>query len=78
MAERIEVVRGAAILRYGSSGAGGVVNVIDGRIPSEHPENDFSASLHGAYTTVDRGYTIAGSTDFSVTDNMSPISITAA
>jgi len=70
VAERIEVVRGAAILRYGSSGAGGVVNVIDGRIPSEHPENDFSASLHGAYTTVDRGYTIAGSTDFSVTDNI--------
>ena len=32
-AERIEVIRGAGTLLYGSSGAGGVVNVIDGRIP---------------------------------------------
>lgn len=32
-AERIEVLRGPAALLYGSSAIGGVVNVIDGRIP---------------------------------------------
>jgi len=36
-AKRIEVVRGAGTLIYGSSAIGGVVNVIDGRIPEELP-----------------------------------------
>ena len=36
-AERIEVLRGPATLLYGSSAVGGVVNVIDGRIPEEVP-----------------------------------------
>ena len=38
-AERIEVLRGPAALVYGSSAIGGVVNVIDRRIPREEPEN---------------------------------------
>jgi iron complex outermembrane receptor protein len=38
-AERIEVLRGPAALIYGSSAIGGVVNVIDRRIPREEPEN---------------------------------------
>jgi iron complex outermembrane receptor protein len=37
-AERIEVVRGPATLLYGSSAIGGVVNVLDGRVPQERPE----------------------------------------
>ena len=32
-AERIEILRGPATLLYGSSASGGVVNVIDSRIP---------------------------------------------
>lgn len=36
-AERIEVLRGPATLLYGSSAVGGVVNVIDNRIPDELP-----------------------------------------
>lgn len=39
-AEQIEVLRGPATLLYGSTAIGGVVNVIDGRIPEskqEHP-----------------------------------------
>lgn len=35
LAKRIEVVRGPATLLYGSNAVGGVVNVIDNRIPSE-------------------------------------------
>jgi iron complex outermembrane recepter protein len=34
-AERIEVLRGPATLLYGSSAIGGVVNVLDGRIPEQ-------------------------------------------
>ncbi|MBB3167127.1 TonB-dependent receptor [Simiduia aestuariiviva] len=35
LAERIEVLRGPATLRYGNDAIGGVVNVIDNRIPDE-------------------------------------------
>ena len=37
-AEQIEVVRGPATLLYGSTAIGGVVNVIDGRIPESKAE----------------------------------------
>lgn len=39
--ERIEVLRGPAALLYGSQAIGGVVNVIDKRIPIAVPENGF-------------------------------------
>jgi iron complex outermembrane recepter protein len=38
-AERIEVLRGPSALLYGSSAIGGVVNVIDTRIPRRLPKN---------------------------------------
>ncbi|WNO54473.1 TonB-dependent receptor [Stakelama saccharophila] len=41
-ADRIEVLRGPSALLYGSSAIGGVVNVIDSRIPRKMPE----APLH--------------------------------
>lgn len=39
MAERIEIVRGPASLLYGSGAIGGVVNVIDAKIPERVPES---------------------------------------
>lgn len=36
--ERVEVVRGPAALLYGPNGVGGVVNVLDGRIPEQRVE----------------------------------------
>ncbi len=36
--DRVEVVRGPASLRYGPNGVGGVVNVLDGRIPETKVE----------------------------------------
>ncbi|GGY85723.1 ligand-gated channel [Cellvibrio zantedeschiae] len=39
LANKIEVLRGPAALRYGSGAIGGVVNVLDNRIPSELPES---------------------------------------
>lgn len=38
LAERIEVVRGPATLLYGNGAIGGVVNVIDNRIPTQVPQ----------------------------------------
>ncbi len=44
-AERIEILRGPATLLYGSSAAGGVVNVIDSRIPETMREQPLSGAL---------------------------------
>ncbi|MCC2977104.1 TonB-dependent receptor [Sphingomonas sp. PL-96] len=41
LAERIEVLRGPSALLFGSSAVGGVVNVVDSRIPRTLPENGY-------------------------------------
>ena len=43
LAERIEVLRGPATLRYGNGAIGCVVNVIDNRIPDELPDETTGA-----------------------------------
>ncbi|MEE4210143.1 MAG: TonB-dependent receptor plug domain-containing protein, partial [Parvularcula sp.] len=59
-AERIEVVRGSGLLRYGNSAAGGVVNVLDGRIPTAVPEDGLDVSARAAYGTVDESTELSG------------------
>ncbi len=49
LAERIEVLRGPSALLFGSSAVGGVVNVIDTRIPRRLPENGFKLNAIGTY-----------------------------
>jgi len=63
-AERIEVLRGASLLRYGSSGSGGIINVIDGRIPTELPDGGVDGALRIGASSVDSGREAAGSLDF--------------
>ena len=46
-AERIEVLRGPAALLFGSSAIGGVVNVIDSRIPRSEPERPLHFDVIG-------------------------------
>ncbi|MFC3051384.1 TonB-dependent receptor [Kordiimonas pumila] len=60
MAERIEILRGTAMLMYGSSAAGGVVNVIDGRIPTSVPENGVEGAIRYGHTTVNNGDEVSG------------------
>ena len=60
MAEKIEIVRGAATLLYGSSAAGGVVNVFSGKIPSTLPEGGVDGALRVGGSTVDEGIEAAG------------------
>src|SRR5688500_11516562 len=50
-AQMIEVIRGAATLRYGSQAIGGVINAINNRIPSRLPDEPLAAELTGLYGT---------------------------
>lgn len=50
-AQSIEVVRGAATLRYGSQAIGGVVNTINNRVPMELPKQPFTGEAAGTYGT---------------------------
>jgi iron complex outermembrane receptor protein len=54
-ADRVEIIRGPAVLRYGSQAIGGVVDVSNGRIPDAMPDGGFSAVLKGGLNSVDRG-----------------------
>ncbi|NKF23819.1 TonB-dependent receptor [Solimonas marina] len=54
-AQRIEVVRGAGTLRYGSQALGGVVNSINNRIPTSLPDLSFSGDVTGSLDSVDNG-----------------------
>ena len=69
-AERIEVLRGPSALAYGGSAIGGIVNVIDERIPSK-----FEAGVHGralaTYSSVDDGRQVSGALKAGVTDGVS-------
>ncbi len=59
-ADRIEVIRGPATLRWGSQAIGGVVNADNNRIPTRRIEDGFNARFQGARTTVDNGYESQG------------------
>ncbi len=50
-AQRIEVIRGAATLRYGSQAIGGVINAINNRVPARLPDEPVAAELTGLYGT---------------------------
>ena len=50
-AERIEVLRGPSALLFGSSAIGGVVNVVDTRIPRHLPENSVGVTALAGYAT---------------------------
>ncbi|MEP6343016.1 MAG: TonB-dependent receptor [Maricaulaceae bacterium] len=69
-AERIEVLRGASLLRYGSSGSGGIINVLDGRIPDSVPEDGLDGAVRFGASSVDTGQEAAASLDWGVTDNI--------
>ncbi len=65
-AERIEIVRGTSMLLYGSSAAGGVVNVFNGRIPTELPEDGVDGALRIGRSTVDNGVEASGGFDLAI------------
>ncbi|MFN3670065.1 MAG: TonB-dependent receptor domain-containing protein [Brevundimonas sp.] len=59
-ARRIEIVRGPSTLVFGGSAIGGVVNIIDDRIPTERPEGGIEGHVSAQASTVDDGTSFGG------------------
>lgn len=59
-ASQVEVLRGPATLMYGSGAFGGVVNVIDGRVPNgnNRDETDLNNEVTLGFDTVNHGKTL--------------------
>lgn len=69
LAERIEVLRGPAVLLFGSSAIGGVVNVIDKRIPRSVPANGYSVDAITTYGSAADERSLAGAADAAIGGN---------
>ncbi|PEQ13778.1 TonB-dependent receptor [Novosphingobium sp. PC22D] len=63
LAERIEVLRGPQSLLYGSSAIGGVVNVIDKRIPTSVPDEIAHVGAMAGYGSAAEERSAAGAID---------------
>jgi iron complex outermembrane receptor protein len=57
LADQIEVLKGPATLLYGSGAIGGVVNVVDGRVPEKAPANGFTGRAEARTDSVSDGKT---------------------
>jgi iron complex outermembrane receptor protein len=66
LADRIEVLRGPQSLLYGSSAIGGVVNVIDRRIPTSIPDEPVHIGATATYGSAADERSAAGSVDVPV------------
>ena len=69
-ADRIEVLRGPAALLFGSSASGGVVNVIDSRIPRAVPESPLHIDLIGSYGSASNERSTNGRVDVPLTSHL--------
>jgi iron complex outermembrane receptor protein len=66
LADRIEVLRGPSALLFGSSAVGGVVNVVDTRIPRTVPENGYRVNGIANYGSAANERSIEGAGDVAV------------
>ncbi|MDD3799382.1 MAG: TonB-dependent receptor [Novosphingobium sp.] len=69
LAERIEVLRGPQSLLYGSSAIGGVVNVIDKRIPVAVPDEPIHIGALASYGSAAEERSLAGTVDVPLGGN---------
>ena len=70
LSQEIEVVRGPATVLFGSGAIGGVVNVVDNRIPVEAPPNRIAGEFGARYGSVDNERSGAGAVDFAITPHL--------
>ena len=69
-ADRIEVLRGPAALQFGSSAIGGVVNVIDSRIPRSVPKEAIHVDGTATYGSAANERSAGARVDVPVTDKI--------
>lgn len=69
LAERIEILRGTAMLIYGSSAAGGVINVLDGRIPTKAPDDGFDGAARYGFSSVNQGHEVTAAVNALLTQS---------
>jgi len=67
-AKRIEVLKGASTLLYGTNAVAGVVNIIDDSIPSEVPENGVEGRARASFGTAADDVNIGASINAAVSD----------
>jgi len=70
LADRIEVLRGPQSLLYGSAAIGGVVNVIDKRIPIDVPDEPVHVGAIATYGSAADERSVAGSVDVPITEHL--------
>lgn len=67
--DRIEVLRGPAVLLFGGGAIGGAVNALDKRIPRDVPNEEIHFDALSSYATAANEFGIAGSIDVPLTSN---------
>ncbi len=60
----VEIVRGPATLMYGPNAIGGVVNVIDNRVPDSRPANGLEGAIDGRLGSADGLRSLSGAVTF--------------
>lgn len=68
--ERIEVLRGPAVLLFGGQAVGGAVNALDKRIPRAIPDEAIHVDALVAYGSAARDYSGGASVDMPVSDRI--------
>lgn len=66
LVDRIEVIRGPAAILYGSSAVGGVVNVVDSRIPTENLPRGATGAVDTRFGSNDGERSVVGRVDFGL------------
>lgn len=70
LADRVEVLRGPASLRFGSSAIGGVVNVVDNRIPTAMPDKSMTLDLTAGFGSAANERAGGGAASFALSDSI--------
>jgi iron complex outermembrane receptor protein len=68
--DRIEVLRGPAVLLFGGQAVGGAVNALDKRIPRSIPDEDIHIDALAGYGSAARDWSGGASIDMPITDRV--------
>ena len=69
VSQSIEIVRGPVTILFGSGAIGGVVNVVDNRIPVEVPPEPLSGEFDARFASGDLERSVAGEPDIALTNH---------